>query len=77
MIININFKEQKITEVFQNKGIKLSKELKSVFTDYYIENYDRVRTNIIDDELVGWEYHNLCTIEKMVPKVKELKVCAR
>lgn len=77
MIININFREQKITEVFPNKSVLLAKGGEAALTDYYVKNYDRVRTNVIDDELVGWEYDNLCTIEELVPKVKELKMCCR
>lgn len=77
MVANINFREQKITEVFPNKSVLLTKEVKDVLIDYYTKNYDRVLTNIVDDELVGWEYHNLCAIEEIEPKVKELKMCCR
>lgn len=77
MIINIDFRQQKITELFLENNVVLTSEVKEVLVDYYTNNYDRVRTNIVDDELVGYEYHNLCAIEEMEPKVKDLKMCCR
>lgn len=71
--MEINFQKEKITDLISEGKFSLTEESENYLIDYYMSNYSKVCSNIIDDELVGFAYENLCKIEQMVPKVKQLR----
>lgn len=72
-MIKINFQKDKIVDLINAGDFFITDFSKEILRRYYTNNYSKIMQNIIDDELVGFAYENLCVIEKLVPDVKQLK----
>ena len=72
-MLKINFEKDKIVELINTGEFFVTDLSKEVMRKFYMNNYSKVKQNIIDEELVGYAYENLCAIEKLIPDVKQLR----